>query len=182
MTISAKNNQKINKLLFGTPYRAGMHTVVRCESRLFTFYWFGFIGKFVSNSRERISIFSGQNPAVQEVWYSSLFPFYIRPVIIIPLISERHGRPLTKLLSQESNNFFHQTQMFLQWKSRTFCVVTSLTSGRATVWPPQADLECRPPWTVCLPSKQCLSRLKQALLVSNIVSRKLRRAHCWYIA
>ena len=122
MTISANNNQKINKLLFGTPYRAGMHTVVRCESRLFTFYWFGFIGKFVSNSRERISIFSGQNPAVQEVWYSSLFPFYIRPVIIIPLISERHGRPLTKLLSQESNKILSPNSNVLHLKSRTFCV------------------------------------------------------------
>ena len=33
--------------------------------------------------------------------------------------------PVTKLLSQESNKIFHQTQMFLQWKSRTFRVVIS---------------------------------------------------------
>ena len=30
----------------------------------------------------------------------------------IPLISGRHGRPATKLLSQENKKFFHQNSMF----------------------------------------------------------------------
>ena len=42
---------------------------------------------------------------------------------LIPLISGRHGRPATKLLSQENNKIFSSKLNVLQLKSRTFCVV-----------------------------------------------------------
>ena len=43
---------------------------------------------------------------------------------LIPLISERYGRRLTKLLSQENKiNFYLHHSNVLHLKSRTFCVV-----------------------------------------------------------
>ena len=45
---------------------------------------------------------------------------------LIPLISGRHGRPATKLLSQGNNKKFSSKLNVLQLKSRTFCVIINL--------------------------------------------------------
>ena len=52
---------------------------------------------------------------------------------VIPLISERYGRPLTKLLSQENKiNFYFLHSNVLNLKYRTFCVLDNKTNDNKT--------------------------------------------------
>ena len=63
---------------------------------------------------------------------------------LIPLISGRHGRPATKLLSQENNKIFSSKLNVLQLKSRTFCVVRRYNRHIWDCWlklPRQSDFE-----------------------------------------